>query len=280
MASYAQAAVVIRYFHRQTHPLGHVYRWTVPLPDGSLPRVDPIETGMWECNRESLEDLRDKLIGEVEERINGSQKSLTNLPTSSSSLECSLNSLNSLLRDRVAKAIERTIPTSGGKRHRKTFDFVRELRAIPELADLRPQALRPIVQEWHRRALPFIKTQAFEETWFDFVEGWAKVKFPKGQGPIDRAFQMAVAAEVPEVALQYDQPKLRLLVSLCRELQRANPHGPIFLSAREGGRLLDVSHVQASRWMKLLCLDNILTLESQGDIESGKASRYYYIAES
>ena len=87
--------------------------------------------------------------------------------------------------------------------------------------------LKPWVAKWHKQALPYLR-KPFEETWVDFAEGWYKVKCPKGQGPLDLAFAKALQAELPAVAQQYEQHELRLLVSLCRELQRVNPDDPIF----------------------------------------------------
>jgi hypothetical protein len=58
--------------------------------------------------------------------------------------------------------------------------------------------LKPYVREWHRGALPNIRTKPFEETWFDFAEAWEKVKFPAGAGAMDMIFANAMQAEFPE----------------------------------------------------------------------------------
>ncbi len=97
---------------------------------------------------------------------------------------------------------------------------------MPGLADAPVAELKQYVQEWHRRALPYIHTKPFEESWFDFAESWDKVKYPKGKEPIAMLFAKAVEAEVPEEAQQYEQQELRLLIVLCRELQRACGTGP------------------------------------------------------
>ena len=86
-------------------------------------------------------------------------------------------------------------------------------------------------------------------------------------------------AELPEPALQYEQQELRLLVALCRELQRACGTGPFFLSTRTAGQLLGINHVRASRWLRGLRHDGILELVSRGTRQDRLASRYRYLGE-
>ena len=35
--------------------------------------------------------------------------------------------------------------------------------------------LSPLVEQWHARAIPAIKTKEFIETWIDFLEAWPKL---------------------------------------------------------------------------------------------------------
>jgi hypothetical protein len=43
------------------------------------------------------------------------------------------------------------------------------------------------------------------------------------------------------------------------------------------GRLLEVDHVTASRWLRLLCIDGILNEVSKGSREKREASRFRYL---
>jgi hypothetical protein len=192
-------------------------------------------------------------------------------------LEYSLDSLDSLLQERVELAIERTVPTKDGRRHRQVFEFCRELKAVPEFRGRSPKAFKPLVREWHRRALPNMHTKAFEETWLDFVEGWAKVRNPKGEEPIAMMFSKVAAMEPPPEAAQFETPEVKLLVGLCRELQVTAGRGPFYLSTRAAGGLLNTSHVQVSRWLRVLCIEGVLREVSKGSVESGQASRFQYL---
>jgi hypothetical protein len=267
------------------HPEGHVYRWLTPSEE--FPLVDLFDSGFRPCNREvqrepkTLEAGSEGLGGEGEtiEQVPLDSNESKQPPPLASCLEYSPDSLPSLLHERVELAIERTIPTSGGRRHRMVFEFCRELQAIPELKREPATAFRQIVREWHRRARPYIQTKGWEETWLDFVEGWGKVRNPKGEERIAMMFAKVVAMQPPAEAEQFDTAELKLLVGLCRELQRTAGKGPFYLSSRAAGGLLGRSHVQVSRWLRLLCIEEVLKLVSKGSNSSGEASRYRYLGE-
>jgi hypothetical protein len=181
------------------------------------------------------------------------------------------------LHEQVEAAIQRTLPTHVGQRHRAVFEFARELKAVAALADAPLSELKPYVKQWHKRALPNIGTKPFEDTWFDFAEGWSKVKFAKGQEPVAMIFAKSKTSELPEVAMQYEQAQLRDLVALCRELQRACGSEPFFLACRTAGDLLGVDHNKAAVWLRGLRRDGILKLEKAGSLRDHKASRYRYV---
>jgi len=178
----------------------------------------------------------------------------------------------------VEYAIAVSLPTGPGKRNQQVFLLARALQAIPALADADPRDLKSIVRRWHKAALSHITTPAFEETWIDFLKGWGNVKFPLGAEPMAALFAMAQQMDPPEVAQQYEQTELRLLVTLCRELQRAAGDGPFYLACRTAGRLLGVDHSTANRWQFLLCDDKVLLETEKGNRQKRRASRYKYLA--
>lgn len=53
---------------------------------------------------------------------------------------------------------------------------------------------------------------------------------------------------LPAVAERYEQPELRLLVSLCRELQRATGDGPFYLAVRTGAKIVGKDAATVSTW--------------------------------
>lgn len=179
------------------------------------------------------------------------------------------------------KPIERLPPPGPGRlaKHRKIFDLCRRLKAIPAMASAEPSALRPIVQEWHRQALPAIGTKPFVDTWADFLNGWNKVKWAAGQGPIDEAFRQAMKRKPPKAAVElYGYDPIIRLASLCRELQRGVSDGEfIRLDCRTAGRLLGVSHKTAWKWLTVLVADCILIAGEKGSRAAHKASEFVYV---
>src|SRR5690349_14198984 len=97
---------------------------------------------------------------------------------------------------------------------------------------------------------------------------WGKVRFPQGSEPMALMFAAAIEADTPAEAEQYEQKKLRLMVALCRELQRAAGSASFFLSARTAARLLGIDPATAARWLRGLRHDGILHLA-----EAGKRAR-------
>jgi hypothetical protein len=138
------------------------------------------------------------------------------------------------------------------------FELARALKGEPAVCDADPGDLRPIVRLWHELALPVIGTKPFEETWIDFLLAWPKVKYPKGAGPMDVMFERAKVSKPPEEAMRYRLPQIRMLVSLCRELQRHAGDAPFYLGCRTAGRLLDVDHTTAWRYLFLLKSEGVL----------------------
>lgn len=157
------------------------------------------------------------------------------------------------------------------------FKLARELKGIPSFAEADLPSLKSIVKRWHAAALRFIATKQFEESWFDFAEGWSKVKYPAGKGPIDVIFATVTDSNLPLPAAEYESKKLRMLVGLCRELQRVAGQGNFYLSARTAGGLVGVDHATAARWFKGLTVDGILRIVEVGSQSSRKASRYKYL---
>jgi hypothetical protein len=241
------------------HPSGEPYRWTIPLPNGELPILDPAESGL--CNRENIESVEDRADrADREDRDN----------TASSSLLVSA-------APSVLHAIESTLPVRAGQRNRKLFDLARGLKAI--LPDAGPGELRPIIAEWHRRALPIIGTKSFLESWADFIVAWARVKYPAGRGTVDSAFARAASTPPPArcAELYPGEAGILLLAGLCRELQRGA--GEFFLDCRTAGRLLNVDHSTVWRWLKVLCADGILQAGEKGSMATRKASRFIYLGD-
>ncbi len=242
------------------HPDGPNYEWTIRPTIGNLLVLDPVSAGFVpnvELVTEQTEQPEQTKQTEQTEAIEWGEE--------------------------VEDVIQHTRPKEFGTRNRRVFELARGLKSLPQYAGVDPRDLRGIVREWHKRALPNIRTKEFEETWFDFLHAWPRVQYPVGKEPIMERLQRAMEGERPQIAVtQYPgNEKLQILVSLCRELQRAAGEKPFYLSTRAAGRLLGVDHMKADRWFNLLVWDGILQVVEKGGTAKGprQATRYRYTAD-
>jgi hypothetical protein len=178
----------------------------------------------------------------------------------------------------VEEAIASTIPDGTGQRNRRIFEFARALKSLQEYADADAGALQGIVKQWHERALPHIGTKPFDDTWGDFVNGWKRVKFPRGQGALADVLAKAGAAADPPWALRYESESTRLLIRLCAELQRHAGADPFFLSCPTAGNLVfGGDRMTAWRRFGMLVADGVLEVVERHT--ASKATRYRFLGE-
>lgn len=262
------------------HPSGAIYRWLNPmlrLP----PQVDIVKVGFVTCNIEGIEH-QERLEYREDPECRETEKTKIPKTLASGVLEVfQSKDFAPEVLEQIKQAIQRTLPTGKAQRHRLTFELCRELKAILALADAQPMQLQDIVRFWWKLAKVHSPTP-FEEHLIDFCEGWGKVKFPKGSEPMMQIMERAKSQPLPEAANQFEQEPLRLLVAICRELQRTTGEGPFYLSSRTAGRLLGVDHTTAHRWLRGLTYYGILALVEAGsqNPKDRKASRFRYLPAS
>ena len=177
------------------------------------------------------------------------------------------------------KAIEATIPRLPGERHQGIFKFARYLKGLPVLADKPLRDLRPYVHAWYAAATAVegvVMAAGVEENWWDFAEGWEKVRFP-GKGGMMAAMLERAGKSIPKAAGIYPTEAIRLLVSLCRELQREAGDKPFPLSTRKVAELFNVDAMRANRWLRGIERDGILKCEKVGTIKNRLASEWRYL---
>jgi len=229
-----------------------------------------------------------RLAGSAEEqlqRVHGSPPSRSSPPASpgAPSARCTepTPALSSETQAAIAEAIEANLPSneaiSRKAAQRALFTLARALKGIFGLAGVPPKVLSEIAVRWYARAknCPALAGYAIDDVRLDLIEGFRKVKYAAGAGPIEECFARAKRQPVPAVALEYEQPEVRLLVALCIELQRNAGDGePWPLACRIAGPLLGVSHETAARWLRLLIFDGVLELMSEGKHIGTDASMY------
>jgi hypothetical protein len=230
------------------HPEGTKYDWMIPLSDGELPTLPQSLVHSYA----QAHDLADSANPSRPSRPKHTQTSIAWLTS----------------------AIAPTLPTGPGQRNRCIFELARRLKALKPNAT--PEELRPILREWHRQALPYIRTHDFAESWTDFVVAWERVQRPAGQ-TFRAAAQAADSGESPPIAEEFGYDgHLRRLAALCWQLAQQWGSRPFPLGCEIAGRYLGVSTKHAGRLLKALQFDGVLELVSKGSNRSGKASEWRF----
>lgn len=259
-------------------------RQWITAPNGQLPEIDPFALGLevFGITRpgadsmdftEEPEDTEDTEEREAIQMASGSSDS-----SDSSGSSVNLDSFDTQVRERIEQAITKTLPTGIGQRNRSIFTFCQWLKAVPELGGLPAKALRPVVEKWHARAYPVIGTKPFDDTWADFVYAWRRVKWPKRM-LLDMVVRRALEdTHTPPEAADYENPKNRLLVRICWQLQQLHGDEPFHLAQRTAGELLGISHTEAGKRIEMLMADGILAIACAHT--NLRATRYRYMVNS
>ena len=260
--------------------------WTVPL-NGELPLLDPFQWGLelfgihkrqhFTEEREEREDTE-----EIEASGGGegdsSVSSVSSVKQEGKVVKMEYTSLSKEPKKAVDEAINQTLPTKTTQRNRSIFQFCRWLKGMNEFAELPARALKSIIKEWHRkgRELGVIGTVPFDETYADFCYGWDRVKWPKGNPTLGQAVDKALAAKVPlDIEKEYDSPETRLLLKVCYEMQKLRDPNPFWLSCRDAGGIVGLSHSEANARLLMLVTDGVLEIVQENT--NTKARRFRFV---
>ena len=238
------------------HKSGCRYEWRVPLRSlDEVPMLTPEQSGFGRCWLPS--------DGEQSHDTDRTEVDLSDLCLSVLSVSCT-------------PLIQATLPHAYGQRRHRLFELARRIRVDPQLRDVPIRELRPLVEQWHQLALPFIRTKCIDETWADFVEGFNNVDLALCGDAAAIAMAAADAKELPPEALRYVTPVIQRLVALCAELGRYSAEGTtFFLSCRKAASVLGtLDYKSVARWLQMLVADRLLNEVVKGGPHSNRASRY------
>lgn len=183
----------------------------------------------------------------------------------------------------IDHCIAETLPRFQGERHAQIFQLARLLKArFPAAA---PTDFREDVMAWYGQAIGRLGVDKIRadatENWGDFCEGWGKIKY-LGKDALPRALlARAQTAPDPAAAAGYSDPKVKLLIRLCKELQTHRGNKPFPLSTRMACRLLGIKdRMRAHRWLTALVADGVLECTFRGDrVPGGRASEFKYLGD-
>lgn len=187
---------------------------------------------------------------------------------------------NSDAMTNVDDAIRRTRPTQVGERHICIFDFAREVKSMPGNVGKPATAFKNEFIRFYDSCDDIMNTPGdvipFDAAYEDFKEAFVKVRHLKGDKPLQDALERAKASPDPPECSKFRSPQAKLLVKICRELQRAAGDNAFFLSSEDARRLLGLSQsMQAYRLFKSLLSGEIIAIARNGN--ERRATRYRYL---
>jgi hypothetical protein len=249
------------------HFSGNRYRWQV-----SPRKVPPPELPVKWLQRISVTQ-RAQRTQEVSENPEVSKRVCVGLPPATDgALDCYIRGV-----------IHRTLPEHPGTRHKMLFQLARLLQGNSEVAGWSAQRLRLVVNDWFAEAQRKVGSDAIkataDENWFDFVDSWGRVRFPGEGGLMTALLENAKAADMPACAMQYETEEVRLIIKLCRELQRHAGDAPFFLSVSMVNDLIlkaGENRMRGWRILRGLVFDGVLEVVEKGTATKRQASSFRY----
>jgi hypothetical protein len=149
----------------------------------------------------------------------------------------------------------------------------------PELAGQPSAAISRYIQEWHRQALPRIRTKDFRATWREAKALWEGVDPHKLA--VEQVAAMALQEPPPTLTAERGyKPALTRLVQVCRGLQRFWGEKPFFLDVRTAARVVGVSKTTAAEYLQRLQRDGVVGLSRKGCREGRLASEWRYLGQT
>lgn len=174
--------------------------------------------------------------------------------------------------------IKESLPTGSHQNHSCLFHLARGQRSLEEHAQYPSPSSDELFAQWHQSNQYLRKGKSKEDYYFEYLAALEKVKFPLGVSEIvEKALEKAKTQPPPPEAKDFDDEKMVLLLSLCRELQILSGPQPFFLACRKATTLIGHdSHATVNRWLKGFESLKLLEVVRRGGPHSNKANRYLY----
>jgi len=153
-------------------------------------------------------------------------------------------------------------------------ELAREIRGVEKRRreKLTAAQYKAIFDKWKLASRPFLRPA--HDYFTEFLAKLDCVTVPKGE-TLKAAFERAKVKLPPEKILVHPNKEVRLLASLCRELQEMAGDQPLMLSQMSVAALFGhSSHRNVSNWIKALKTLHVLKVAEPWS--RGKATRYFY----
>jgi len=180
----------------------------------------------------------------------------------------------------VEDALRVSTPTKIRTNYRLALVLARAVKALEYQTRKRftPEQHRDIHNQWLTRAAEFLRPGQTKGDYFmEYLNAYKQAKYPLGSIVLARAIEAAKRNPLPPDALPWtDNPDVRLLAAICRELQIFAGNEPFWLSARTVQNIFKHNtHDTGAKWLRSFCVMEVLKETEKG--RGFKASRYRYV---
>jgi hypothetical protein len=155
------------------------------------------------------------------------------------------------------------------------FKLAREVRGVERKRgkSLTIAQYKAIYSKWEQASHRFLREGHDYLT--EFLAKLSSVCMPKGE-TLESAFERAKLRQAPSKVFDVPNNGLRLMASLCGELQELFGDQPIMLHQASIAKLFDVSQQTISTWIGALKTLEVLKL-AEPPLKNVRAARYYFI---
>jgi len=171
--------------------------------------------------------------------------------------------------------VEKYLLRRAGTSNKQLHELAREVRGVENRQGKRfsVRQYKAIFEKWERKSKPFLR--AGHDYFTEFLAKLDCVLIPKGE-TLQAAFERAKRRQPPSKVSSISNENVRLLASLCRELQEMMGDLPIMLHQASIAKLFDHSdHRNISNWIKALKTLEVLRVAKRWSL--GKSQRYFYV---
>ena len=160
--------------------------------------------------------------------------------------------------------------------NKQLHELAREIRGVEKKRGrrLRATQYKMIFDKWESVSQPFLRAE--HDYFTELLAKLDCVTIPKGE-TLQAAFERARRREPPSKVLVIPSEGVRLLASLCRELQEMAGNQAFMLCQMRVAKLFGYSsHRTISNWIRALKTLGVLT-SAEAAIPRTRAARYFYL---
>jgi hypothetical protein len=166
--------------------------------------------------------------------------------------------------------------------NRRVFRFGQFLAS--EISQSIPsKKLRPYLEIWYYACRDHMEDDTnFEDEKIDLTYARACAQFAtiwdghRIKNPVGYHWAQFYDKPEPDIATEYDDPKIRRLITCLYHAASKNDNWLVFITQTDAGKIMDQKQLIGRDALSLLCSDEVIHLNTKG--RSGRASEYQFLA--